>query len=197
MIQNNPAISLADAKKTKKIMVKSLLITFEDTGYTYMTWNFGLNNQTITDLNLKNKLLDYTSTNISALASTKTYTLPAGNGLYFVPGQKYNVSGCVQAGNNGIKTVAIVGLDVVTVVETLIDETAGSSITFSAIDRYKYFDDTNIQRDFIDKSGIEGLYSAIITEKDRIMIKYNNYINQIEACLNVAEVDAITINFSA
>jgi hypothetical protein len=64
-------------------------------------------------------------------------------------------------------------------------------------DRYKYFDMSNTQRDFTDASGFTAFKDAIFTEKDRIMVKYNNYKSQINACSTVAEVDAITISFSA
>ena len=195
MIQNNLVKSLVEAKKTKVIELKTALDTFEKVGYTYMTWKFSLKNEIITDLNLKNQLLDYTSTNISAIASTKTFNLPVGNKQNFVAGQKFNISG--SSNNDGIKTVVSADADSITVVESVIDEATGSNITLSAFDRYKYFDDTNVQRDFVNKAGVEALQSAVITEKDRIIIKNNNYLFQINAATTIAEIDAITIDFSA
>ena len=63
-------------------------------------------------------------------------------------------------------------------------------------DRYKYFDIDNVQIDFVNNDGFTAFKDAIFSEKDRIMTKYNDYKKEIDDCLTVAEVDAITIDFS-
>jgi len=64
-------------------------------------------------------------------------------------------------------------------------------------DRYKYSDINYVQRDFTDNTGFNGFSQAMTDEEDRIMVLYNNYRGQIAACTTIAQVDAITISFSA
>ena len=67
-------------------------------------------------------------------------------------------------------------------------------------DRYKYFDITYTQRDFVDNAGFNGLAQKINDEEDRIMVLYNNYRRQIVACNSISGpetpiLDDITISF--
>ncbi len=64
-------------------------------------------------------------------------------------------------------------------------------------DRYKFCDITHALRDFVDEAGYIVFKDAILDEYDRIMKKYNAYRVQIDACLTIEEVDAITVDFSS
>jgi len=66
-----------------------------------------------------------------------------------------------------------------------------------APNRFKFCDTSNAPVDFTDEAGIDALIQSIMAEKDRIMFsKYNPYKVSINACSTVAEVEAITIDFS-
>lgn len=68
--------------------------------------------------------------------------------------------------------------------------------------KYKYFDcpDSNDVRreiNFDDATNWLAFTKAIRKEEDRIMKKYNNYRSEIAKCSTAAEVEAISIDFSA
>ena len=63
-------------------------------------------------------------------------------------------------------------------------------------DRYKFFDKYYDSIDFADAAGFMTFRETLFAEMDRIMRKYCDYLSQINACLTVAGVDAITIDFS-
>jgi len=68
-------------------------------------------------------------------------------------------------------------------------------------DRYKFYDFTEDPKDavlvnFTDLAGFTTFSEAVQDEKDRVMVKYNAYKVQIAACVTVAEVNAIVIDFS-
>lgn len=65
------------------------------------------------------------------------------------------------------------------------------------VNKYKFYDVGGIQRDFTDAPGFQGFSDGICDEDERLMELFNNYIGQIAACTTVAEVDAITIDYSA
>lgn len=116
---------LNEAKLVKINTLKSYLSAFEDAGLVYLTWVFGLSDNSTNNIVLK--------------------------------------------------------------------DVAPAAMT----DRYKYYDMSYTQRDFADATGFTSFKDAMVTEKDRIMRKYNSYYSKIEACANVAAVDAITISFTA
>lgn len=64
-------------------------------------------------------------------------------------------------------------------------------------DRYKFCDIDHVLINFTDAAGFTVFLEAIFTEKDRVMVKYNAYKIQIAACADIAEVDAIVIDFAA
>jgi len=74
---------------------------------------------------------------------------------------------------------------------------AKNDATWTGDDRYKYSDTGYVQRDFTDNTGFDTFSQNITAEEDRIMVLYNNYRASINACDTVAEVDAITISFTA
>ena len=64
-------------------------------------------------------------------------------------------------------------------------------------DRYKYFDKGKTQRDFSNESGFSAFKDAVVVERNRIMVKLNGYEASIQAASTIAEINAITIDFSA
>ena len=65
------------------------------------------------------------------------------------------------------------------------------------VDRYKFCNMDHVLVDFGDAVGFLAFLEAIFSEKDRVMVKYNAYKVEIAACLTVAAVDAIVIDFSS
>ena len=63
-------------------------------------------------------------------------------------------------------------------------------------DRWIFGAKGNIPIDFGNVTNWDAFYDAILPEKDRIMRKYDNYLDQIDLCTTVAQVDAITPDFA-
>lgn len=72
-----------------------------------------------------------------------------------------------------------------------------NTCSLSMPDRFKFCDNANVLVDFTDAAGFVAFLEAALAEKDRVMVKYNAYKIQITACINVAEVENIIIDFSA
>jgi hypothetical protein len=67
----------------------------------------------------------------------------------------------------------------------------------SAPNKFKFFDISHVKIDFTDQAGFDAFTEALSDERDRIMVKYNDYRKQIDDCTTVAQVDAIVIDFAA
>jgi len=72
-----------------------------------------------------------------------------------------------------------------------------NTLPVGSTDRYKYYDVTDVQRDFADASGWDAFFEAIIPEKDRVMRYYCATKKEINDAATVAAVNAIDIDFSA
>ena len=62
--------------------------------------------------------------------------------------------------------------------------------------RNKFFNLNSAEVDFTDTAGFDSFKSALLIEKDRIMVKYHNYKKKIDDCATSAAINAITIDFS-
>ena len=190
------AYLLVEAKTIKINELKNALDNFCEAGYVYSGNTFALCDQFVINMNLKENLLSYESDGISAVGATNKYILPSGHKQHFYAGQVINVSNCGVGANNGVKNVTAFSVNDLTVAENLSDEAAGEDIDFSANNRYKFYDIDNVQVVFLTTCGFDNFKESIFQEKDRIMVKYNDYKAQITACTTIAQIDAITINFS-
>lgn len=72
-----------------------------------------------------------------------------------------------------------------------------NTCSLSMPDRFKFCDNANVLVDFTDAGGFIAFVEAVLAEKDRVMVKYNAYKIQIAACITVAEVENIIIDFLA
>jgi hypothetical protein len=63
-------------------------------------------------------------------------------------------------------------------------------------DRYKFANTSGVFIDFADQAGWDAFKQAICTERDRIMVYYVSKKKEINDCLTVAAVEAVTIDFS-
>ena len=84
-------------------------------------------------------------------------------------------------------------LDDVTIINVTLKDTLPASVP----DRYKFYDIDKIKIDFVDNSGFMDFRDALFEEKDRIMIKYNDYRKQIIDAADMETLEAIVISFSA
>jgi hypothetical protein len=85
---------------------------------------------------------------------------------------------------------------------TLLNITAKCALDAGVTDRYKFYtarDDCGFrhQINFNDPDNWNAFAEAMRVEEDRVMRKYCDYQSQIAACANVAEVEAVSIDFSA
>lgn len=71
-----------------------------------------------------------------------------------------------------------------------------NDLAAGAIDKYKYYNMSDVQIDFTDEAGWALFFNGITQERDRLMRVFCAYIAQINACTTVAAVDAIVISFS-
>ncbi len=69
-------------------------------------------------------------------------------------------------------------------------------LPLEAPERYIYRDKDKSKIDFVEAIAWLSFVDEILEEKDRIMGKYNDYYEQIDLCLTIAEVGAIVIDFS-
>ena len=86
--------------------------------------------------------------------------------------------------------------------ETVQNIDAKCRLALDAPDRFKFYDKSDEtgyrnQIDFGDLGGWDTFVHKFLAEMDRIMRKYNVYRQQIAECSEIAEVDAIVIDFSA
>ena len=190
------AYLLAKDKISKIKILKLARIDFCEAGFLYSGYSFGLNSESTQNIVLKNNLLAYESNQISVIASSKKYNLPAGNKVEFAPGQKVDIAGFSQGGNNGRKTVVNTDGNQIAVEEDLIDESAGSNASVTMPDRYKYYDINGDQINFTNQTGWDIFFNAIMPEKDRVMRYYCEKKKAINDAANMAALDAITIDFS-
>ena len=71
-----------------------------------------------------------------------------------------------------------------------------SSRASEAAERYLFRDKDRIKIDFADDAKWDAFAADMNDEKNRIMAKYNDYCEEIKLCSTVAEVEAISIDFS-
>lgn len=191
------AFLLVQAKIAKLEMLESAKSTFYDAGYPYSGDTYPLDNEAAQDILLKQNLLSYMSGNVSAMASTNAYILPAGHGIKMISGgQIITVSGFTESANNGDKTVYSLEGDFIVVDENLADEVVGDDIVISSYSRYKYHDISDVQHDFINDAGWNGFSNAIMVERDRIMWYDCTKRKEISDAADMETLDAITIDFS-
>ncbi len=72
-----------------------------------------------------------------------------------------------------------------------------NTLPAGATDRYKYYDITDVQRDFTDAAGWDAFFDTIIPEKDWIMRYYCATKKEINDAADMTALDAIIIDFSA
>ena len=71
-----------------------------------------------------------------------------------------------------------------------------NSLGVESVDRYKYYDSSDIQIDFVDEDGWVAFFTPISQEIDRI-IRYDlSKKREINSAATISEVEDITINFS-
>lgn len=61
---------------------------------------------------------------------------------------------------------------------------------------FEFCDIDNELVDFVDSAGFTAFADSIRVEKDRVMKKYNAYKVEIRGCATIADINAITIDFS-
>lgn len=190
---------LAQAKSNKIAVLDTAKSNFCETGFLYSGDYFPLPSESIKDILVKDNLLSYESDDVSAMAATSAYILPAGAGqtIKTNPGQLITVSGFTTGGNNGVKTVYQLDGDFIVIDETLTDEAVGDDIVICDANRFIYHDVDDVQVDFATKAAWDTFFSAIMGENDRIMIYDCTTKKSINDCTTVGQVDAITIDFSA
>lgn len=191
------AYLLVRAKRTKLAELDGSRNIFCAAGFLYLGDTFIVDTSAIVNIGLKDSLLGYESNNVSAMAATSAYILPAGHGIKVNPGQAISVSGFTEAENNGAKTVYQLQGDYLVVDEILVDEAVGDDICIYDANRYKFYDIEDVLVEFADKTAWDVFFSALMGEKDRIMIYYCSTKKLIKDCADVAAVDAIVIDFAA
>lgn len=83
---------------------------------------------------------------------------------------------------------------------TLLNVDAKCRLNSGWADAFKFYEKSDssgyrCQIDFGDAGNWTLFVEAFLAEEDRVMVKYNDYRNQIADCVTIAEVNAIIINF--
>jgi len=166
------AYDLESAQNTKRLEVKESLSDFEKTGYTYTgaitcaVWNSGTYAK-------KDLVLATDTNNYKSLKNGNTDNEPP-NATWW---EEYEPI---------FKTKDKVTSNII----------LKNNLPPATPDRWIFGAKQNIPVNFDNATDWDSFFDKILPEKDRIMRKYDNYLDQVDLCTTVAQVDAIIPDFS-
>lgn len=168
------AYNLEDAQAAKRIEIKESLSDFEKAGYTYTgaitcaVWNSGST---------------YAKKALTLATDTNNYkSLKAGN----LNNEPPNVTWWEEY-EPIFKTKDKVTSNII----------LKNNLPAVTPDRWIFGAKSNIPVDFGNATDWDAFFDKILPEKDRIMRKYDNYLDAVDLTTTIAEVDAIVPDFSA